>query len=59
MHTGYATWLFVVSVGASALGGALGMAGGIFVVPILTTFGGFYRSSRALVGALRRLSKAV
>jgi uncharacterized membrane protein YfcA len=28
-----------VSLGASALGGVLGMAGGIFVVPILTRFG--------------------
>jgi uncharacterized membrane protein YfcA len=28
--------LFVISVGASALGGALGMASGIFIVPILT-----------------------
>jgi uncharacterized protein len=28
--------LFCISVGASALGGALGMAGGIFIVPILT-----------------------
>jgi uncharacterized protein len=28
--------LFCVSVGASALGGALGMASGIFIVPILT-----------------------
>ena len=33
-------WLFVVSVAASALGGVLGMAGGIFIVPILTSFGG-------------------
>lgn len=29
-------WLFVVSFGASALGGVLGMASGIFIVPILT-----------------------
>jgi uncharacterized protein len=28
-----------VSLGASALGGMLGMAGGIFIVPILTVFG--------------------
>jgi uncharacterized protein len=28
--------LFCISVGASALGGALGMASGIFIVPILT-----------------------
>lgn len=32
-------WLFTVSVGASALGGMLGMASGIFIVPILTMFG--------------------
>lgn len=36
---GYAfmLWLFAVSVAASALGGMLGMASGIFMVPILTT----------------------
>jgi uncharacterized protein len=32
-------WLFVVGLGATALGGMLGMAGGIFIVPILTMFG--------------------
>jgi uncharacterized membrane protein YfcA len=32
-------WLFAVSVAASAFGGMLGMASGIFIVPILTTFG--------------------
>ena len=32
-------WLFAVSLGASGLGGMLGMAGGIFIVPILTVFG--------------------
>jgi uncharacterized protein len=32
--------LFCVSVGASAVGGVLGMASGIFIVPILTTIGG-------------------
>jgi uncharacterized membrane protein YfcA len=32
-------WLFAVSLGASALGGMLGMASGIFIVPILTMFG--------------------
>ena len=31
-------WLFAVSVAASALGGMLGMASGIFIVPILTIF---------------------
>ena len=33
-------WLFAVSIVASALGGALGMASGIFIVPVLTLFGG-------------------
>jgi uncharacterized membrane protein YfcA len=32
-------WLFAVSLGASALGGMLGMASGIFIVPILIEFG--------------------
>ena len=32
-------WLFAMSVGASAFGGMLGMASGIFIVPILTIFG--------------------
>ena len=36
----FALWLFAVSVGASALGGMLGMASGIFIVPILSMFGG-------------------
>jgi uncharacterized protein len=40
MHAGPVAWLFVVSIGASALGGALGMASGIFIVPVLTMFGG-------------------
>ena len=40
MDAGFASWLFVMSVGASALGGMLGMASGIFIVPILTLFGG-------------------
>jgi uncharacterized membrane protein YfcA len=40
MHAGFVTWLLAVSMGASALGGALGMASGIFIVPILTMFGG-------------------
>lgn len=31
-----AGWLFLISLGASALGGALGMASGIFIVPLLT-----------------------
>ncbi len=40
MHAGSVAWLFLVSIGASALGGAVGMASGIFIVPILTMFGG-------------------
>ena len=32
--------LFCISVGASALGGALGMASGIFIVPTLTVVAG-------------------
>ncbi|MDA8252917.1 MAG: sulfite exporter TauE/SafE family protein [Rhodospirillales bacterium] len=40
MTASFGAWLFAVAVGASALGGALGMASGIFIVPILTTFGG-------------------
>jgi uncharacterized membrane protein YfcA len=39
MDTGFTLWLFAVSVAASALGGMLGMASGIFIVPILTMFG--------------------
>jgi uncharacterized membrane protein YfcA len=40
MHLGLVVWLLAVSCGASALGGMLGMASGIFIVPILTTWGG-------------------
>ena len=40
MHAGSVAWLFLVSIGASALGGALGMASGIFIVPVLSLFGG-------------------
>jgi uncharacterized protein len=39
MTMGVGLWLFGVSVGAAALGGMLGMASGIFIVPILTIFG--------------------
>ena len=39
MDLHYTLWLFAVSLGASALGGMLGMASGIFIVPILTMFG--------------------
>ena len=38
MTTETELWLFTVSVAASALGGMLGMASGIFIVPILTIF---------------------
>lgn len=33
-------WFFIAAFGASALGGILGMASGIFIVPILTQFFG-------------------
>jgi hypothetical protein len=46
MDSGLMFWLFVVSVPASAFGGKLGMASGVFVVPILTTF--VYRPLRRL-----------
>ena len=39
MNTGTELWLFAVSLGASALGGMLGMASGIFIVPVLTLWG--------------------
>lgn len=40
MTIGFTLWLFAVSLGASALGGVLGMASGIFIVPILISLGG-------------------
>jgi uncharacterized membrane protein YfcA len=39
MAGSFSVWLFAVSMAASALGGMLGMAGGIFIVPLLTIFG--------------------
>src|SRR5258708_34266053 len=39
MDGSFSLWLFVVSAAASALGGMLGMASGIFIVPLLTIFG--------------------
>lgn len=39
MNGSFSLWLFLVSAAASALGGMLGMASGIFIVPILTIFG--------------------
>jgi uncharacterized membrane protein YfcA len=49
MGTGFGLWLFAVSLGASALGGMLGMASGIFVVPVLTIFG--HLDIRTTIGA--------
>src|SRR6516162_9179637 len=49
MASGFGLWLFAVSLGASALGGMLGMASGIFVVPVLTMFG--HVDIRTAVGA--------
>src|SRR6266404_474141 len=49
MDTGFVLWLFAVSLGASALGGMLGMASGIFIVPVLTMFG--HVDIRSAVGA--------
>src|SRR6516225_3888855 len=49
MGPGFGLWFFAVSLGASALGGMLGMAGGIFVVPILTMFG--HIDIRTAIGA--------
>jgi len=40
MSAGFSLLLFVVALGASALGGMLGMASGIFIVPILIMFCG-------------------
>jgi uncharacterized membrane protein YfcA len=36
---GLELWLFAVALGTSMLGGVLGMASGIFIVPVLTMFG--------------------
>ena len=49
MGAGFSLWLFAVSLAASALGGMLGMASGIFVVPILTLFG--HVDIRTAIGA--------
>jgi len=49
MDVWLALWLFAISVGASALGGMLGMASGIFIVPILTIGG--HIDIRAAIGA--------
>jgi uncharacterized membrane protein YfcA len=42
-------WLFAISLAASAFGGMLGMASGIFIVPILTMFG--HSDIRTAIGA--------
>jgi hypothetical protein len=39
IHFGLEAWLFAVALGTSMLGGVLGMASGIFIVPFLTMFG--------------------
>ena len=39
MQIGLESWLFAVALGTSMLGGVLGMASGIFIVPVLTMFG--------------------
>jgi uncharacterized membrane protein YfcA len=49
MIAGTELWLFAVSLGASALGGMLGMASGIFIVPILTMWG--HVDIRSAIGA--------
>lgn len=49
MHPGYAALLFLVSLCASALGGILGMASGVFIVPLLTLLFGI--DIHAAIGA--------
>jgi uncharacterized membrane protein YfcA len=49
MDAWLALWLFAVSLGASALGGMLGMASGIFIVPLLTILG--HVDIRTAIGA--------
>jgi uncharacterized protein len=49
MNPGFSVWLFAVSLGASALGGMLGMASGIFIVPLLTLFG--HQNIHVAIGA--------
>ena len=39
MNVGFGSSLFGMSLGAGALGGMLGMASGIFIVLVATTFG--------------------
>jgi hypothetical protein len=50
MDAGFGSWLLGMSLGGSAPGGLLGMAGGTFIAPILALFGGVdltRRSARA------------
>jgi uncharacterized protein len=49
METTTSLWLFVAAFGASALGGVLGMASGIFIVPILTLV--FHMDIHVAIGA--------
>jgi uncharacterized membrane protein YfcA len=49
MDPWFCLWLIAVSLGASALGGMLGMASGIFIVPVLTIFG--HIDMRIAIGA--------
>jgi uncharacterized membrane protein YfcA len=49
MTLGFTVWLFSVGLGASALGGMLGMASGLFIVPALTMFG--HLDIRTAIGA--------
>src|SRR6476646_8553224 len=49
MDPGFGLWLFALALGASALGGMLGMAGGIFLVPVLTMF--VHMDIRTAIGA--------
>ena len=46
MSVAVQAWLFAVALGTSMLGGVLGMASGIFIVPILTMFGSARHSYR-------------
>ena len=39
MNASFGSWLLGMSLGAGALGGMLGMAGGIFIVLAAMTFG--------------------
>jgi uncharacterized protein len=49
VETASTLWLFIAAFGASALGGVLGMASGIFIVPILTLLFGI--DIRVAIGA--------